>query len=96
MTDTSLDERIRRRADELWEQDGRPGGRALDHWLRAEAELQPATGGPSGHPGDEAPPGSAQTGEHVCPDCRGEGRRDGGPCATCGGTGHVVAIVGDA
>jgi len=24
----------------LWEQEGRPEGRSLDYWLRAEAELQ--------------------------------------------------------
>jgi hypothetical protein len=23
-----------------WEQEGRPGGRDLDHWLQAEAQLQ--------------------------------------------------------
>jgi hypothetical protein len=24
----------------IWEQEGRPGGRDLDHWLHAEAQLQ--------------------------------------------------------
>lgn len=28
--------RIRERAYELWEKEGRPTGRALDHWLEAE------------------------------------------------------------
>jgi len=32
-------ERIRRRAYELWEEDGRPHGRDQEHWRRAEAEM---------------------------------------------------------
>ena len=31
--------RIRKRAYQLWEQQGRPEGRHLDHWLQAEHEL---------------------------------------------------------
>ncbi|CAN5186868.1 hypothetical protein BH20VER2_BH20VER2_01470 [soil metagenome] len=34
-----LQEDIERRAREIWEEDGRPEGRAADHWLRAEAEI---------------------------------------------------------
>ena len=30
---------IRQRAFELWERDGRPEGRDMDYWFRAEAEL---------------------------------------------------------
>ena len=30
---------INARAQEIWEQEGRPDGRAEEHWLRAEAEL---------------------------------------------------------
>lgn len=30
------------RAHEIWEQEGRPHGKALEHWLRAETELQEA------------------------------------------------------
>lgn len=30
---------IAKRAYTLWEIEGRPAGRALDHWLRAEAEV---------------------------------------------------------
>jgi hypothetical protein len=33
-------EEIRARAQELWEQNGRPGGRDLEFWLRAEREIQ--------------------------------------------------------
>lgn len=35
----SLEERIRQRAYEIWEQEGRPDGRDREHWLRAEAEI---------------------------------------------------------
>jgi hypothetical protein len=30
---------IRERSYQLWEQEGRPDGRQLDHWLQAEREL---------------------------------------------------------
>ena len=33
------DHAIRERAYAIWEQDGRPEGRGLDHWSRAEAEI---------------------------------------------------------
>ena len=32
-------EAIAARAQEIWEEEGRPEGRAEEHWLRAEAEL---------------------------------------------------------
>jgi Protein of unknown function (DUF2934) len=32
-------EKITARAKEFWENDGRPEGRELEHWLKAEAEL---------------------------------------------------------
>jgi hypothetical protein len=41
----SREEAIRERAYALWEQDGRPEGRSLAHWSRAETEIgaeQPA------------------------------------------------------
>lgn len=31
---------IARRAHELWEQEGRPEGRAVEHWLEAERQLR--------------------------------------------------------
>ena len=31
--------RIHERAHQLWEQEGRPEGRHLDHWVQAEHEL---------------------------------------------------------
>jgi hypothetical protein len=47
-------------------------------------------------PGDEAPAGTPGTGEKVCPDCGGSGRRASGPCPTCGGTGKITAGIGGA
>ncbi len=34
---------IEARAYGLWEHEGRPEGRSLEHWLRAEAEIGSAT-----------------------------------------------------
>ena len=34
------DEAIARRAYEIWEGEGRPNGRAMEHWLLAVSELQ--------------------------------------------------------
>jgi Protein of unknown function (DUF2934) len=34
-----MDERIRRRAYEIWEREGRPEGREAEHWRRAAEEL---------------------------------------------------------
>jgi len=38
------DERIRQRAHEIWEEEGRPEGREYSHWLRARAEIQDTAG----------------------------------------------------
>jgi DnaJ-class molecular chaperone len=48
------------------------------------------------NPGDQARPGSPQTGTVPCPDCGGSGKREDRACTNCGGTGQVVQIVGDA
>lgn len=45
-------------------------------------------------PGDEAPAGTPGTGEALCPDCAGTGRRDGATCETCAGTGRIVEGIG--
>ncbi len=37
-----------------------------------------------------------QAGENTCPDCAGSGRRDDAACTTCGGSGVVTELVGDA
>ena len=36
-------EEISQRAREIWEREGRPEGRAKEHWLQAETELQQKT-----------------------------------------------------
>jgi len=38
------EEVIRKRAFAIWEEEGRPEGRHLDHWLRAEAEMNLSPG----------------------------------------------------
>jgi RecJ-like exonuclease len=49
------------------------------------------------NPGDQAPPGSPQSGENVCPKCNGKGKlANGESCSNCGGTGKVIELVGDA
>jgi hypothetical protein len=42
MSDTDLTERIRQRAHAIWENEGRPHGCDLIHWLRAEHEVRKA------------------------------------------------------
>lgn len=37
--DEDVRARIRQRAHELWEAEGRPAGRELQHWLEAEREI---------------------------------------------------------
>ena len=47
-------------------------------------------------PGDQARPGTKQSGENICPKCGGSGRIEEKACPDCGGTGKVIEIVGDA
>ena len=49
---------------------------------------------PKPEPGDDAPPGTPGTGEAICEDCLGSGRRGDGDCPTCGGTGKVIKGIG--
>lgn len=37
--DTGIIEAVRRRAYELWQQEGQPEGQEMDHWFRAEQEI---------------------------------------------------------
>jgi len=39
MENTQIRSSIEKRAYYIWEGEGRPPGRALDHWIRAETEL---------------------------------------------------------
>lgn len=45
-------------------------------------------------PGDEAPAGSAGTGQKPCPSCGGSGKQAGRTCPECAGTGVVTAGIG--
>ena len=47
-------------------------------------------------PGDEAAPGTAGTGEDICPQCKGSGSRNGRRCDNCAGTGKVIRGIGGA
>ncbi|HEX5080164.1 MAG TPA: DUF2934 domain-containing protein [Geminicoccaceae bacterium] len=42
MTDIEIENQTRHRAYAIWEAEGRPEGRALEHWLAAEATSRPA------------------------------------------------------
>ncbi len=49
---------------------------------------------PDLRPGDQVPPESPGAGENLCPECGGDGVRDGADCPGCGGTGRVIEAVG--
>jgi hypothetical protein len=55
---TSQDERIRQRAYEIWEREGRTGN-PEDHWFRAERELAGQGQEHSVAPVENAPPAAA-------------------------------------
>ena len=86
MTSQTLYDRIKQRAYLLWEQEGRPEGRADEHRVRAEAEVAGVNSG------EEAPPGTPGAGEHICPVCQGTGRLGRKRCDSCGGTGRIVDV----
>ena len=46
--------------------------------------------------GDEAPEGTSGTGEGLCRDCGGSGRRVDTPCPSCQGSGKVIVGIGAA
>ncbi|MGY6253645.1 DUF2934 domain-containing protein [Paraburkholderia caledonica] len=51
----TVEDRIRKRAYELWESDGSPEGRPDDYWLRAQAQIEA-----EGDAGDAEPPVAAE------------------------------------
>ncbi len=58
--DQDHQERIKQRAHEIWESEGRPDGRDAEHWSRAEEELRNQMDG--GSQGDtDGQSGLAQT-----------------------------------
>ncbi len=60
-------DRIRRRAHEIWEQEGRPAGRHAEHWAQASREIEaegseaplPAPAAPDDSPTVTAPGGGS-------------------------------------
>ena len=63
MDDPDIEQRVRARAHTIWEQEGRPDGKHLQHWARAKRlvaaeELRAAAGGLVTHP---APTSHAMT-----------------------------------
>ncbi|MDX1654059.1 MAG: hypothetical protein R3310_02480 [Candidatus Competibacteraceae bacterium] len=48
------------------------------------------------NPGDDAPPGTPGTGEDICPQCQGSGKKGDQDCPNCGGTGRIIEGVGGA
>jgi DnaJ-class molecular chaperone len=67
--------------------------------MKASSEREPGnstTGPVDVNPGDQAPPGSPQSGERLCPRCGGSGKQANARCEFCGGTGRVVELIGDA
>jgi DnaJ-class molecular chaperone len=47
------------------------------------------------NPGDEAAPGTPDTGEDICPECHGTGKqKNGADCINCGGTGRITEGIG--
>ena len=57
---------------------------------------RPAKPSPRLAPGDEAPPGTPGTGEDICPECNGSGRKAGKTCPSCAGTGRITRGIGGA
>ncbi len=58
--DPDREARIRQRAYEIWQSEGRPEGRDVEHWQRAEAEIM-AEAGAAGEGSDRAPAGKPQS-----------------------------------
>jgi DnaJ-class molecular chaperone len=48
------------------------------------------------NPGDDASPGTAATGEDICPQCHGSGSVNGARCGNCGGSGRITEGIGGA
>lgn len=63
--DEDTENRIRRRAFELWEQDGRPLDRGISYWLAAEREIVGIV--------DDVPKRDAQAGAEPAQDAAGPG-----------------------
>lgn len=49
---SDIEERIRARAHAIWEEEGRPEGRAEEHWARATREVETAMAAEGGAPAE--------------------------------------------
>lgn len=68
MIGSTDDERIAARAYGIWEREGRPHGRDLDHWLSARAEIEDesaAADAPATTAAGTATPARRRTGKTV-------------------------------
>lgn len=91
-------QRIRERAYELWEREGRPHGRHVDHWMQAEQEAQGRggaegagrRGGDAGLFGEE-PGGTAPAGGDAGQPSGGA-ERGFGAAGGLGGTGNLEGM----
>ncbi|TMD94022.1 MAG: DUF2934 domain-containing protein [Chloroflexi bacterium] len=73
---TAIEERIRTRAYEIWEAEGRPLGREVEHWLQAAQELAHAARrrrDPGEADPGEADPGDGDRDSHPQPRTEGGG-----------------------
>ncbi len=57
------EEKIRQRAYELWEAEGRPEGRQAEHWQRAAREIEAEEGGGAGVDANEKADPTDETAE---------------------------------
>lgn len=55
------DDRIRQRAHELWEAEGRPEGRHAEHWEQARSEMDEDASQPSHRLQEDPPEGDRDT-----------------------------------
>ncbi len=73
MTYEELKQRITERARQLWEEDGRPEGRDMEYWLKAEDELAPHSVAGEEDPGDAGDDNPREALDHNAPRVPGKG-----------------------
>jgi DUF2934 family protein len=68
-----LKQRITERARQLWEEDGRPEGRDMEYWLKAEDELAPHSVAGEEDPADAGEEGLMEALDRNAPGLPGKG-----------------------
>lgn len=86
--DTDRIERIRERAHQIWENEGRPDGREMQHWEQASREIDAESTGQGVDTGKVLPPGSGAGSQGLA-----SGLQPGGSIPS-GGPGTGVGSVG--